>query len=402
MRTLLLLAAFSASAGFYALLHYWLGRRLISPIRSAQGWQRWAWGAIAFAMLLGLAGLTVGRITPRTPLVNVVQWTGLIAMGWMTITVGLVVIRDILWGVFSLIERFLRTAQAEADPESQAELESRRRFLRGASSLAVIGASGVMAGNGVRSARETAALRYVDIPISGLDPALDGMTILQLSDVHVGDTIRRAYFQRIVDRSMTVGADLIVITGDLVDGTVDQLRDDVQPITALNAPLGVHFITGNHEYYSGPLEWIEHLRDLGVRVLLDEHVVLEHQGAPFVLAGVTDYTAPRMVQGHVSDPRKAFEGAPEDVLRILLAHQPRDYAAAKDLGVHLQLSGHTHGGQIWPFGILVPLQQRFVAGLHRVWGSMWLYISRGTGYWGPPMRVGAPSEITVLTLRRRA
>lgn len=396
-----MLLAAAVALSFYGLLHYWLGRRLIGPIRTSSRPQKIAWGVVLLFAVFGILSVTYGRSTPRTALVAGVQWTGMIALGMMTVTVGLVVLRDVLWAGYLLLQRYL-TAQAPVDdPVLRQQLEARRTFLKNASSLAVVGAAATLSARGVKSAREIAAIKDVDIPIDGLDPALDGFRILQLSDIHVGDTIRRDHFQRIVSRAMSVPADLLVITGDLVDGTVDELRDDVAPITQLTSPHGVYFITGNHEYYSGPLAWVDHLRSLGIHVLLDEHVELDHAGAPIVLAGITDEKAYRSVPTHTADPVKAFEGAREDALRILLAHQPASYPKAKGLGVHLQLSGHTHGGQIWPFGYLVPLQQHFIAGLHRVFGSTWLYISRGTGYWGPPMRVGSPSEITVLTLRRR-
>lgn len=396
-----MVAALIIAFGFYALLHYWLGRRLIGRILSESPWRRAAWVVLALLMLSAMAGMVVGRVLPRSPVVLALQWVGLVAMGWMTVTVGLVVIRDVLWAVYALIERVAAGRASYADAEAEAARASRRAFLRTSSSLAVVGASALLSADGVRRAREIAALKYVDIPIATLDPALDGFTILQLSDVHVGDMVRREYVQQIVDRCATVDADLIAITGDLIDAPLDGLREEIAPIAQLSAPLGTFFVTGNHEYYSGPLEWIAHLRTLGVRPLLDEHVVLEHAGAPIVLGGITDYNAPDVIAEHRSDPRAAFEGAPEGPLRILLAHQPRSYPQTEGLGVDLQLSGHTHGGQIWPFGLLVPLQQHFVAGLHRVFDSTWLYISRGTGYWGPPMRVGSPSEITVLTLRRR-
>lgn len=398
---LLVVAVLLIAFGFYALLHYWLGRRLIGPIFSESPRRRAAWVVLALLMLSGMAAMVVGRVLPRSPGVIALQWVGLIAMGWMTVTIGLVVVRDLLWALYAGIERVAAGRQSYEDPEAEAARASRRAFLRTSSSLAVVGASAVLSADGVRRAREIAALKYVDIPIATLDPALDGLTILQLSDVHVGDMVRREYVQQVVDRCATVDADLIVITGDLVDGPVEDLRDELAPIAKLSAPLGTFFVTGNHEYYSRPLEWIEHLRTLGVHVLLDEHVVLEHAGAKIVLGGITDYNAPDVIPEHLADPRAAFEGAPEGPLRILLAHQPRSYPQAEGLGVHLQLSGHTHGGQIWPFGLLVPLQQHFIAGLHRVFDSTWLYISRGTGYWGPPMRVGSASEITVLTLRRR-
>jgi uncharacterized protein len=141
---------------------------------------------------------------------------------------------------------------------------------------------------------------------------------------------------------------------------------------------------------------------LGLKVLTNEHVVLEHDGAPLVMAGVADYGAHHFEPRHRSDPQGALAGAPVEAgLRVLLAHQPRSAAAAADAGFDVQLSGHTHGGQFWPFNLLVRLQQPFTAGLQRL-GAMWVYTSRGTGYWGPPLRLGAPSEITRLRFVRAA
>lgn len=401
MNWMWMLLAAAVALSFYGLLHYWIGRRLIGPIRTSTTPQKIAWLFVVLFAVFGILSVTYGRVTPRTALVASVQWTGLIALGMMTVTVGLLIVRDVLWALYLMTVRYTRSRTTEDDQEKQERFAARRLFLKNASSLAVVGAASGISARGVKSAREIAAIKEVEIPIEGLDPALDGFRILQLSDIHVGDTIRRDYFQRIVTRAMSVPADLLVITGDLVDGTVEDLRHDVAPITQLASPLGVFFITGNHEYYSGPLQWIDYLRSLGIRVLLDEHVELEHAGAPIVLGGITDEKAYRQIPEHTADPVKAFEGARADALRILLAHQPASYPKAEGLGVHLQLSGHTHGGQIWPSGYLVPLQQHFVAGLHKVLGSTWLYISRGTGYWGPPMRVGSSSEITLLTLRRR-
>jgi hypothetical protein len=163
---------------------------------------------------------------------------------------------------------------------------------------------------------------------------------------------------------------------------------------------GRYFVTGNHEYYSGGHDWIAEIRRLGVAVLMNEHVVLDHDGAQLVLAGVPDYTAHHFDPSHQSDPHAALAGAPGNAaIRILLAHQPRTAAAAAAAGFDLQLSGHTHGGQFWPWNLFVPLQQPFVAGLNRL-EQLWVYVSRGTGYWGPPKRFGAPSEITRLRLVR--
>jgi hypothetical protein len=239
----------------------------------------------------------------------------------------------------------------------------------------------------------------VDVPLAGLAPALEGFRIVQITDIHVGPTIKQEYLQAIVDRVNALQPDVVAITGDLVDGSVAELADHVAPLARLRARHGVFFVTGNHEYYSGVHGWVRELQRLGIRVLHNEHVVLQHADASLVLAGVPDYTGHHFDPAHRSDPAAALQGAPADVPRILLAHQPRTAHAAADAGFDLQLSGHTHGGQFLPWTLLVPLQQPYTAGLHQL-GRLWIYVSRGTGYWGPPKRLGAPSEIAELRLSR--
>ena len=194
-----------------------------------------------------------------------------------------------------------------------------------------------------------------------------------------------------------LGADLIAITGDLVDGSVRQLSSHTAPLAQLSARHGTFFVTGNHEYYSGVHPWIGELRRLGVNVLLNEHVVIEHEGASLVVAGVTDFSAHHFDPTHRSDPHAAIDGAPGEAAKVLLAHQPRTALQAATAGFHLQLSGHTHGGQFMPWNWFVRFQQPFTAGLERL-GRLWVYTSRGTGYWGPPKRIGAPAEITCVRL----
>jgi predicted MPP superfamily phosphohydrolase len=246
-------------------------------------------------------------------------------------------------------------------------------------------------------ARSVARVVDVDVPVAGLPAALHGFTIAQISDVHVGPTIKRPFVERIVERVNRLNADVIAITGDLVDGSVAELAAHTQPLARLASRHGTFAVTGNHEYYSGARAWIGELSRLGARVLVNEHVVIEHEDAHVVLAGVTDYSAHHFDPSHRSDPRGAVRGAPQGAVKVLLAHQPRSAALAAAAGFDLQLSGHTHGGQFWPWNLFVRLQQPFTAGLVRL-GRMWLYISRGTGYWGPPMRFGIPSEITLIRL----
>src|SRR5208282_2457843 len=206
--------------------------------------------------------------------------------------------------------------------------------------------------------------------------ALRGFRIVQISDIHVGPTIKADYLEAIVDRVNRLHPEVIAITGDLVDGSVAQLARHVAPLARLRAVHGVYFVTGNHEYYSGAHAWIEELRRLGITVLLNQHVMLEHLGSPVLVAGVTDFNAHHFDEAHRSDPLAALAGAPSGKMtRVLLAHQPRSAAGAEEAGFDLQLSGHTHGGQFFPWNLFVRLQQPFTAGLHRL-GRLWVYTSR--------------------------
>lgn len=230
-------------------------------------------------------------------------------------------------------------------------------------------------------------VRRVDVPLAKL--GVDSYKIVQLTDVHIGNSLGRDFAERVVRQVNELAPDLVVITGDFVDGRLSELQPHVEPFRDLRARDGVFAVTGNHEYYWNAELWLEHLRSLGIRILRNEHVSI---GDAFQLAGVDDSSAgedvPRAVRGR--DPARPL---------VLLAHHPRTIARAATAGVDLQLSGHTHGGQLLPLGWLVRLFEPQAAGLarHR---ATWLYVSEGTGYWGPPMRVGTTQEITLLTLRR--
>jgi hypothetical protein len=263
--------------------------------------------------------------------------------------------------------------------------------------IAVLGLASLFTLVGYVNARRVARVVRVDIPLAGLPQELDGFTIVQLSDIHVGPTIKRDYVQAIVARVNALDADLIAITGDVVDGSVEQLRADTAPLGGMHSRHGTYVVSGNHEYYSGAAAWMREFERIGLRGLDNRHVVISHAGACFVLAGVSDFSAAAFDPAQASDPHAALAGSPPDLLRILLAHQPRSASAAEAAGFDLQLSGHTHGGQFWPWNHFVALQQPFTAGLHRL-GRLAVYTSRGTGYWGPPKRFGAPSEISVLRL----
>lgn len=236
----------------------------------------------------------------------------------------------------------------------------------------------------------------VRAPVRGLSPALTGFRIVQLSDVHIGPTVSRGFVARMVAQANAQDPDLVVITGDLVDGRVEELAEAAAPLAGLRARHGVYFVTGNHEYYSGVEGWMAHLPTLGIRVLRNERVHITREGHGFDLVGVDDLFG-SMAPGHGIDLEAALRGRDPAVPAILLAHQPTVVRQAAAMGIALQLSGHTHGGQIFPFNFLVSLVQPWMHGLHRV-GDTWLYVHRGTGYWGPPIRVGAPGEVARIEL----
>ena len=375
--------------GLSALMHGYIGLRLLPALPGGAGGQLWLLGILCLSALLMPFGLLARRVA-RPPLADLLSWVGLLCMGLFSSLLVLTLLRDAVLGLLWLMVLL----SPGALPLAQ---------WRSLSGQAVPLLGGLVTLLGFLNARRTAAVVRVSVPIRDLPLAWHGFTLVQISDIHVGPTIRRPYLRRIVDRVNALEADLVAVTGDLVDGRVSELAAHVAPLADLRSRHGTFFVTGNHEYYSGADGWIVELRRLGLTVLLNEHVVIAHpdaataRGIPLVLAGVTDYSGGHFDPAHRSDPLAALRGAPLDAVRVLLAHQPRSAAAAAEAGFDLQLSGHTHGGQFYPWNLFVRFQQPFTAGLHRL-QNLWVYTSRGTGYWGPPKRFGAPSEITCLTL----
>ena len=367
-----------------SLLHLHVGARIVPDLAAFPMVQWLMGGSLLLSALAMPLGLIAGRVA-KPPFADVLTWLGLLLMGLFSSLLVLTVLRDaallLLWLVGVLFTADLLVG------------------FRYASALGVPLLAVLVTLLGFLNARRTAAVVRVDVPIKRLPAALHGFTVAQISDVHVGPTIGQHYLRRIVSRVNTLGADVVAITGDLVDGKVSELARHVAPLAELQSRHGTFFVTGNHEYYSGAHAWIIELRRLGLTVLINEHVVLRHgpTRADLVLAGVTDFNAHHFDEAHRSDPAAALRGAPLDAVRILLAHQPRSAVAAEQVGFDLQLSGHTHGGQFWPWNLFVRFQQPFTSGLRQLQG-LWVYTSRGTGYWGPPKRFGAPSEITLVRL----
>jgi uncharacterized protein len=402
-----------ASGLVSGLIHYYVWRRMVRdpawPARPRRLATR-AMVALFFAIpatmwsaRLGYGGLATGL--------------GWVAYPWM-VAVGLTAVWLAMMDAARLVARLaLRLKRRGATPAAvatpaaatpataalavdDAEPASfdRRIFLARAAAGTALVASAASISAGMVSARGEHEIVTVEVPIARLPRAFDGFSIVQLTDLHVGVTIDAEFVRRVVARTNEQKPDMIVLTGDLVDGTVENLRDDAAPLAGLTAPHGVFAVTGNHEYYSGADAWIAELTRLGFRYLRNERVAIEKDGARFDLAGIDDHSAHRWA-GHGADLDKAMAGRDPSRALVLLAHQPRQVRVACDYDVDLQLSGHTHGGQIWPWHYIVKVQQGgLLAGMYREKKTA-LYVSRGCGYFGPPVRVGAPLEITRIVLR---
>ena len=382
MRSLLpFLAFFAVALLLLGGMHYYVWARLVRDPQLPSGAARLATSLIATMALVLPATLVLSRTrgAPR-PMV----W---VAFLWM----GVVFLLSAFLGIADAGRALAWAARKLALPEAPAD-PARRLIL---SRALAVGVGGVVAGLsavGVRSALAGVRIKDVPVLIPNLPQALAGLRVVQISDVHIGALLQKEWVSGVVDRVRALRPDLVAITGDLVDGTVDELREHVAPLSRLaEARLGVYFSTGNHEYYSGVDDWLRYLPTLGIRPLANERIEV----APGLdVAGIHDPTGRGR---YAPDLPAALEGRDANRPVILLAHQPRQFREAARHGVALTLSGHTHGGQIWPFSWLVALVQPYIAGLHRL-GEAQLYVSRGTGFWGPPMRVFAPAEITLLRL----
>ncbi len=384
--------------------HFYVGRRLVSSSPLTKSRRRIGWMLVGLSFVLSASPMLILIFLRGTFSSEPLAWIGFIAMGFFSVLTVLTAGRDIVYlfmrmveGLGRLFKRLISRADA-TDPKVDA---SRRKMLIAGSNLAVIGLSGVLTGYGVIEARRRPRILPVEVPLPNLPPQFDGFKIVQISDLHVGPTIKRNWVEMVGQVADDAGGDLVVLTGDLVDGTVPQLREDTAPLRDLSARFGRYFVTGNHDYYSGVMPWLEEIDRLGWGVLLNQHRVIEKDGAQLVIAGVTDLTAAGHIADQRSSPQGAIAGAPVGAVRILLAHQPKSVVEASAAGFDLQLSGHTHGGQFFPWDNFARLAQPYLSGLHRH-DNMWIYVSRGTGYWGPPVRIGQPSEITLITLRRGA
>jgi predicted MPP superfamily phosphohydrolase len=295
---------------------------------------------------------------------------------------------DIVHLILSLVHKFGFTGSV--DP-------FRRGFLSQGVSLGLLGASGGIAGLGFLEVGSGPKVKEITVPVEGLPSELNGLRIAQISDLHVGPTIRKEYVQNVVSKVLSLNADLIAVTGDLADGTPTHLESHLLPLANLKAPLGTYYVTGNHEYYWGADQWLKKVTQLGFTPLINENKVVTTRGRKILIGGVTDTSSHQFIPSHQSSPRKAAETKEDCSFKVLLAHRPDSCFAAVSEGFHLQLSGHTHAGQFFPWNLLVRLAHKYYQGLNRH-ENMWVYVNAGTGYWGPPHRFAVPAEVTLIRL----
>ncbi|RKH36838.1 metallophosphoesterase [Corallococcus sicarius] len=414
METPLRIALFVLVVGAVATsVHVYLYRRLFRDTSTRPAWRNTGKVLLTLLCLPLLLSWVVTRVLPSAFIVAVYSWT------WMGVAVYLLLALAAVGGARWLVARtqgprgvLAPVAALEPAPATQpsfAELtvtaapvpspapvdEDRRRFLARATAGGAVLAAGGLTGFGMWSAFHPPVVNEVAVRLPGLPKALDGFSIVHLSDIHVGPIIQRRFMDELVARCNALKPDLVAITGDLVDGTVKDLGPSVAALQNLRARAGTHFITGNHEYYWNAGAWADGLTGMGINVLRNRHVSIGDAGASFDLVGVDDWSMRHGKKGYDLDA--ALAGRDPSRASVLLAHQPSNWDGAARAGMGLQLSGHTHGGQFFPFTVAVSAIWKHDAGLFQD-GDKHLYVSRGTGFWGPPLRVGAAAEIVKVTL----
>ncbi|HEY6002234.1 MAG TPA: metallophosphoesterase [Anaeromyxobacter sp.] len=397
-RSVLSFAAFIAvSVAILGGIHGYLWVRLVRDPALPEPWRRIVTIGLvllAFAVPLGILAL---RFAPR-PIAQVIPVVAFTWLGLAFLLFSAVLFLDAVRFAGAAATWLADWVRAQPDPPSDPE---RRAFVARVLAGTAVIATGGAAAYAFRSATGPAEVTEVPVKLERLPPRLSGLTIAQVTDLHVGPTIGEREVRRVVDQVNALRPDVVAVTGDLVDGPVAQLGPTISHLGRLQARHGVYFVTGNHEYYSGVVAWLAELERLGIRVLRNERVAIGDAGASIDLAGIHDYGAAGLGNGYGPDLGRALDGRDPDRGLVLLAHQPRGVGEAVRAGVELQISGHTHGGQIAPFNLIVGVFFPYLRGLYtRVEGERrgQVFVSRGTGYWGPPLRLGSPPEIAKIVL----
>ncbi|RKG61484.1 metallophosphoesterase [Corallococcus sp. CA054B] len=388
------LSPFSLLIALGAVLgHLYLFRRLVWNLTSRRGPRIVAALVLGFMTLVLIARRYLQRTLPEAP-GDVVE---LVSYSWMGVALCLVLGLagvDLGRAVVALGRRLRPAVTAPSEPSVDVE---RRRFLSQATAGGALALGGGLAGYGSWRAFTAPEVTEVVVRIPKLPRSLDGFSIVQLTDLHVGPFIQRRFMDELVRRANALKPDLVAITGDMVDGTVPRLGGFVAALGNLHARYGSFFVTGNHDYSSGAEDWVAHLGSLGIPSLRNRHVRIGDAGGTFDLVGVDDWHGGRRLGQKGYDLDLALTGRDPERAAVLLAHQPANFKVAAERGVDLQISGHTHGGQLFPMTALIGLSWEHSAGHYRH-GDSHIYVSRGCGFWGPPMRLGSPPELVKLVL----
>ncbi|RKH56057.1 metallophosphoesterase [Corallococcus llansteffanensis] len=390
------LSSFSLLIALGALLgHLYLFRRLVwnlTPRRAPRLLAALALGAMTVVLV---ARRALQRMLPEAP-GDVVE---LVSYSWMGLALCLVLALaglDAGRAMLAVGRRLRSGASRASEPAPSVDAE-RRRFLSQATAGGALALGGGLAGYGSWRAFTAPEVTELVVRIPRLPRALEGLSIVQLTDLHVGAFIQRRFLDELVRRANALKPDLVAITGDLVDGSVPRLGGFVAALGNLQARYGRFFVTGNHDYSSGADAWVAHLRSLGITSLRNRHVRIGDAGGAFDLVGVDDWHGARRLGQKGYDLKQALAGRDPERAAVLLAHQPANFTVAAEQGVDLQISGHTHGGQLFPMTALIGLRWEHTAGHYRH-GDSHIYVSRGCGFWGPPMRLGSPPELVKLVL----
>ncbi|SET79668.1 metallophosphoesterase [Stigmatella erecta] len=377
--------------------HLYLYRRLVRDTSADPRWRRVAGGIVWGLGALMLGSAVTARLLPPSGLrpLFFLGWAWMAAAAYLLLTL-------LLLGAVLLLARLASRGRSKAPAPEAAQpqavaSEERRQFLARSAAGGALLVTGGFVGYGTWRSFHRPVVNQIAVRLPGLPKALDGFTLVQLTDIHVGPLIQRRFMDAMVEQCNALKPDAVCITGDLVDGSVQALGPSVAALSNIRTRFGQYFVTGNHEYYSGDEEWAEALERMGITVLRNRHVSVGEPGASFDMVGVDDWAAQRTGASQRYDLDRALEGRNPERASVLLAHQPANWRVAAQKGIGLQLSGHTHGGQFFPFTLAVAAIWEHDAG-HYEENGRHLYVSRGTGFWGPPVRVAAPPEIVQVTL----
>ncbi len=395
MKSVIPFAIFWAVILFGVLLsHGYLGVRLSSVFSETTTARRWLWIFIFVHGLVIAAAPLVSMVRRGSGMRENSLLDGIPNLGFFLLGFAVTaVLLFLAWDLFQWVIHSTDSFQPD-----------RRKFLTNWIPWGALGVAGALSVEGFRQALRGPQIIQIPIPKKDLHESLEGFKILQISDLHIGGLIRRDYVERVVNMSLSENPDLIAVTGDLVDGNPDELMYDAEPLRNLKAKYGVYFVPGNHEYYSGWTRWRERINEMGLKVLENAHIDIEvsssNEGPGYLrVSGVSDPTAERFNE---EGPRISWMAQSEKAphFSLWLAHQPKLYRLIEKGVCDLQLSGHTHSGQFYPLAALIGIFHKYSAGLNLHASKFWVYVNRGTGFWGPPNRFGLPAEISVLTLTR--